>query len=213
MDKGKKLTADIRDGKIKGAIFDLDGVLLDSMTIWTDLGERYLAMHGIEAEEGLAEILFSMSMEQGAEYLVTNYPLAETAAQAGDGIREMLRDFYYNEVGAKRGAEELLRGIAARGIRITAATSSPRGHVEAALERLNWKIDTVLTHTCPIKFTPTEAMFPGLDQSKIDKTTEQWLDTIEDRLDYNHWFCGHWHINKHAGKLHFLMEDYEIISE
>ena len=135
MDKGKKLTADIRDGKIKGAIFDLDGVLLDSMTIWTDLGERYLAMHGIEAEEGLAEILFSMSMEQGAEYLVTNYPLAETAAQAGDGIREMLRDFYYNEVGAKRGAEELLRGIAARGIRITAATSSPRGHVEAALER------------------------------------------------------------------------------
>ena len=49
------------------------------------------------------------------------------------------------------------------------------------------------------------------DQSKIDKTTEQWLDTIEDRLDYNHWFCGHWHINKHAGKLHFLMEDYETI--
>ena len=83
--------------------------------------------------------------------------------------------------------------------------------VEAALERLDWKIDTVLTHTCPIKFTPTEAMFPGLDQSKIDKTTEQWLDTIEDRLDYNHWFCGHWHINKHAGKLHFLMENYETL--
>ena len=54
-------------------------------------------------------------------------------------------------------------------------------------------------------------MFPGLDQSKIDKTTEQWLDTIEDRLDYNHWFCGHWHINKHAGKLHFLMENYETL--
>ena len=51
MDKGKKLTADIRDGKIKGAIFDLDGVLLDSMTIWTDLGERYLAMHRFSTKE------------------------------------------------------------------------------------------------------------------------------------------------------------------
>ena len=37
MEKGKDLIADIKAGKIKGAIFDLDGVLLDSMSIWTDL--------------------------------------------------------------------------------------------------------------------------------------------------------------------------------
>ena len=52
---------------IKGAIFDIDGVLLDSMIIWTDLGERYLRSIGKEPEEGLTEKLFSMSMEQGAE--------------------------------------------------------------------------------------------------------------------------------------------------
>ena len=85
--------------------------------------------------------------------------------------------------------------------------------VEATLDRLGWEVDTVLTHTCPIKFTPTEAMFPGLDQSKIDKTTELWLDGIEDRLTYRHWFCGHWHINKQVGNFHFLMEDYETIRE
>lgn len=85
--------------------------------------------------------------------------------------------------------------------------------VEAALDRLNWTVDTVLTHTCPIKFTPTEAMFPGLNQKRIDKSTELWLDEIEDRLTYEHWFCGHWHINKQVGKLHFLMEDYETIPE
>lgn len=135
MEKGKDLIADIKTGKIKGAIFDLDGVLLDSMSIWTDLGARYLAGHGIEAEEGLAEILFSMSMEQGAEYLVKNYPLTETAEEAGDGMRDMLRDFYYDEVGAKTGAEQLLAGFEKLGVKITAATSSPRGHVEAALER------------------------------------------------------------------------------
>ena len=62
MEKGKDLIADIKAGKIKGAIFDLDGVLLDSMSIWTDLGARYLAAHGIEAEEGLAEIYISRGM-------------------------------------------------------------------------------------------------------------------------------------------------------
>ena len=40
---------------IKGAIFDIDGVLLDSMIIWTDLGERYLRSIGKEPEEGLTE--------------------------------------------------------------------------------------------------------------------------------------------------------------
>ena len=51
---------------IKGVIFDIDGVLLDSLEIWTDLGERYLVSIGKAAEEGLADALFSMSMERGA---------------------------------------------------------------------------------------------------------------------------------------------------
>ena len=45
---------------IKGVIFDIDGVLLDSLEIWTDLGERYLVSIGKAAEEGLADALFSM---------------------------------------------------------------------------------------------------------------------------------------------------------
>lgn len=88
----------------KGAIFDLDGVLLDSMGIWNDLGARYLCSRGLMPEPGLNEILFSMSMEQGAEYLHTHYPLAQSAAEIEAGIETMLRDFYYNEVPAKPGA-------------------------------------------------------------------------------------------------------------
>ena len=38
---------------IRGAIFDVDGTLLDTMPVWTDAGARYLASLGIEAEEGL----------------------------------------------------------------------------------------------------------------------------------------------------------------
>ena len=56
---------------IRGAIFDLDGVLLDSMAIWNDLGARYLLKQGVRPEPELREVLFSMSMEQGAEYMLS----------------------------------------------------------------------------------------------------------------------------------------------
>ena len=88
----------------KAAVFDLDGVLLDSMGIWNDLGARYLRSLGVTPEEGLNEILFSMSMEQGAEYLHTHYALPQSAAEVGAGIADMLRDFYFYEVPAKDGA-------------------------------------------------------------------------------------------------------------
>lgn len=121
--------------KIKGVIFDVDGVLLDSMMIWRDLGARYLVSIGSEPEEGLADILFAMSMEQGAAYLKEHYSLSQSEDEILDGLRSMLQDFYYYEVKAKPGACELLSRISSAGIRITAATSSPRGHIEKALER------------------------------------------------------------------------------
>ncbi len=120
---------------IKGAIFDVDGVLLDSMGIWTDLGARYLVSIGKTPEEGLAKILFSMSMEQGAEYLREHYSIGLTAEEIGTGLQDMLRDFYYYEVQARPGAQQLLQAVSSAGIKITAATSSPREHIERALER------------------------------------------------------------------------------
>lgn len=121
---------------IRGAIFDLDGVLLDSMAIWNDLGARYLRRQGIAPETGLNAILFSMSMEQGAAYLKGHYPLNGSEAEILNGIQDMLRDFYYDEVPAKAGAGETLALLQGHGIPMAAATSSPRGHVTHALDRL-----------------------------------------------------------------------------
>ena len=42
---------------IKGAIFDIDGTLLDSMPIWENVGARYLATLGIKAKPDLKERL------------------------------------------------------------------------------------------------------------------------------------------------------------
>lgn len=120
---------------IRGAIFDLDGVLLDSMPVWNDLGGQYLRVRGITPEPGLNDILFAMSMEQGAAYLKEHYSLAQSENEILRGIGEMLEHFYFNEVPLKNGARELVCFLKERNIPLAAATSSPRTHVTRALER------------------------------------------------------------------------------
>ena len=82
---------------------------------------------------------------------------------------------------------------------------------ENQLSAINWNVDIVLTHTCPQKYVPIEAFLPGLDQSMVDHSTEEWLDKIEDRLNYKDWFCGHWHIDKRIDKMHFMMRSVEAL--
>lgn len=86
-----------------------------------------------------------------------------------------------------------------------------KASVEQKLEELNWKVDAVLTHTCPERYIPGEAFLSSVNQATVDNGTEQWLDTIAERLDYRAWFCGHWHINKRIDKMHFLFDGFELL--
>ena len=80
--------------------------------------------------------------------------------------------------------------------------------VEAALESVNWKIDVVLSHTCPYNYMPREAFFSWIDQSMVDNSTERWLDSIEKKLDYSEWYCGHFHTDKRDNKIIFMFEGF-----
>ena len=64
-------------------------------------------------------------------------------------------------------------------------------------------MDYVLSHTAPSKFEPTDIFSESIDQTSIDKTTEKWLDCIEDKLEYEKWYCGHYHVDRDEKKLHF----------
>jgi len=80
-------------------------------------------------------------------------------------------------------------------------------YVESQLDMVNWNIDTVLTHTVPLKYEPTEVFLNFIDQSTVDKSTESWLDTIENRLTYKRWFAGHYHTEKSIDRLRIMFND------
>ena len=88
-----------------------------------------------------------------------------------------------------------------------------KNYVAKQLETADYKVDAVFSHTCPLKYEPIEVFLPGIDQSNVDISTERWLDDIENKLNYKAWYCGHWHINKHIDKMHFLFDGLESLND
>lgn len=86
-------------------------------------------------------------------------------------------------------------------------------YVEQQLDDNDWTIDIVLSHTTPLKYEPTEMFLFGIDQKEVDKSTEEWLDSIEDKLNYNKWYCGHYHTEKKIDKLQIMFNYYTAFPE
>ena len=121
---------------IRGVIFDVDGVLLNSMPVWENLGELYLKGRGIAAEKGLGEKLFTMSLEEGAQYLISHYNLEMTCEQVVKGLAREVREFYAERVPLKEGARQFIEEFRERRIRMPNTTSDNKENTESALKRL-----------------------------------------------------------------------------
>lgn len=70
----------------------------------------------------------------------------------------------------------------------------------------------IFTHTCPISREPTYLFLNNIDQSKVDKSTELFLEEIYQQIDYyalGEWLCGHYHDDAWlGGRIHMLFNDY-----
>lgn len=74
-------------------------------------------------------------------------------------------------------------------------------------------IDIVLSHTCPLKYEPTEVFMKGIDQSNVDKSMENFLDKVEESIDYDKWYCGHYHTEKQIDKLEFMFGRIKVFNK
>lgn len=85
-------------------------------------------------------------------------------------------------------------------------TPEVRQRCEDNLEKAGWEVDVVLSHTVPLSAEPVEEFIEGIDQSKVDKTTEIWLEKIKNKLTYKKWYAGHFHCEKIKGNIEILFE-------
>ena len=86
---------------MQGAIFDMDGTLLDSMPFWGDSADRFLMKRGVRPPPGLYEALKDLSMVQTADYLRERFGVTGTVQDVMDGINEVMEESYFHQIPPK----------------------------------------------------------------------------------------------------------------
>ncbi len=120
---------------IQGAIFDLDGTLLDSMYIWSEIGLKFLENEGITPPPGASEEFVKLSLVQAAEYYIKNYAPEKTVIDIVKSINALVQDFYFEKVLLKPGVTEFLEFLKNKNVKMCIATATDKYMVEKALER------------------------------------------------------------------------------
>ena len=119
--------------KVKGAIFDADGTLLDSMWMWGRAETEYLISLGVTPRPDLEEVTRSIGGHEVFKYLQTEYGVRQTAEEMSSGIYKMMGEFYSNRVMPKAGAIPVLDELCARGVKLCVATATDRYLIEPGL--------------------------------------------------------------------------------
>lgn len=79
-------------------------------------------------------------------------------------------------------------------------------YVEEQLQAVDWHVDYVFSHTCPLKYEPSDLSLEFISQDTIDKSTEEWLSDIERKMEYKKWYFGHFHENREYWNAEMLFE-------
>lgn len=117
------------------AIFDLDGTLLDSMSMWRNLGTDYLAKLGVVAPPDLLAKTTPMTLQESTAYMIKTLGLNVTPNQVIEAMLEMIEDKYKNELELKPGAKAYVENLHDQGVKMTIASATVERLIRACLDR------------------------------------------------------------------------------
>ncbi|MFA6829994.1 MAG: HAD family phosphatase [Bacilli bacterium] len=109
---------------VKACIFDLDGTLVDSMSLWYQIDIAFFSAHGMEVPKDYVKAISHMNFMEMANYTHDKYHLKETPAQIAEIWTNMSLAAYSHDIKAKEGAKEFLSILKNNGIKISLATTN-----------------------------------------------------------------------------------------
>lgn len=118
---------------VKLLIFDLDGTLLDSMSVWNDVDVEFLGRYGYEVTPEYTDMVKRASIEDAARYTQTKYRIPLTWQEIVDTWESMVYEFYRSEVKLKEGTKEYLEEAKRLGFSLAVTTALSRKNAAAAL--------------------------------------------------------------------------------
>ncbi len=120
---------------IRGAIFDLDGTILDSTWVWSKIDREFLGKRGFEVPDDYVDKITPMAFGEAAVYTIERFSLDQTPDEVMEEWNRMAMDAYANEVSVRPGTKELLTAMREAGIVTGVATSNTALLFEPCLKR------------------------------------------------------------------------------
>lgn len=118
----------------KGAIFDLDGTLLDSMGVWRRIDADFLGKRGIRVPDDYLKAITAKNFQDAADYTIERFGLKESADVIMAEWFDMAIDAYTNDVALKPFVKEYMQILRENDVKIAAATSSDARLFEPCLK-------------------------------------------------------------------------------
>lgn len=118
----------------KGAIFDMDGTVLDSMPVWRRLTQGFLEQFGVHITDQDFAAVEGFSQLEVAQYFADRHPELPIGAQGiVEGMDALITARYEAIARPKDGIRALLDRLRAQGVPMAVATLTARRHAEKAL--------------------------------------------------------------------------------
>lgn len=118
---------------IKGAIFDLDGTMLDSMWVWHEVDNRFLSVRGHEVPFDYMGAINHMTLQETAIYTISRFGLMDTPQNLIDEWIMLAKNAYEREVVLKPNVREYIEQLSSNGIKLSVATALQEELALAAL--------------------------------------------------------------------------------